>query len=88
MVTDGHGLFLLPLIKSTLNCTPYKQFGGPEFLEHPHRRAWLEPTHLGAQGSHHQHEGASNGLGSKGHFKVIRAGTLEAWHKEVVKVQA
>jgi hypothetical protein len=31
----------------------------------------LEPTHLGAQGSHHQHEGASNGLGSKGHLKDL-----------------
>jgi hypothetical protein len=33
--------------------------------------AGLEPTHLGAQESHHQHEGASNGLGSKGHLKAI-----------------
>jgi hypothetical protein len=43
---------------------------------------------LGAQGSHHQHEGASNGLGSKGHLKDLRAETWEAWHKEVVKIQA
>jgi hypothetical protein len=31
----------------------------------------LEPTHLGAQGSYHQHEGASNGLGSKGHLNAL-----------------
>jgi hypothetical protein len=48
----------------------------------------LEPTHLGAQGSHHQHEGASNGLGSKGHLKAMRVGTWEAWHKEVVEIHA
>jgi hypothetical protein len=48
----------------------------------------LEPTHLGAQGSHHQHEGVPNGLGSKGHVKALRAGTWEAWHKEVVDIQA
>jgi hypothetical protein len=48
----------------------------------------LEPTHLGAQGSHHQHEGASNGLGSKGHLKAMIAGTWEAWHKEVAKIQS
>jgi hypothetical protein len=41
----------------------------------------LEPTHLGAQGSHHQHEGASNGVGSKGHSKAMWSGTWEAWHK-------
>ena len=29
----------------------------------------LEPLHLGAQGSHHQHEGASNGVGFKGYLK-------------------
>jgi hypothetical protein len=34
----------------------------------------LKPTHLGAQGSYHQHEGASNNLGSKGHLKAMRAG--------------
>jgi hypothetical protein len=48
----------------------------------------LKPTHLGAQGSHHKHEGASNGLGSKGHLKALSAGTWEAWHKEDVKIQA
>jgi hypothetical protein len=48
----------------------------------------LEPTHFGAQGSHHQHEGASNGLGSKGHLKAMTARTWEAWHKAYVKVQA
>jgi hypothetical protein len=48
----------------------------------------LEPTHLGAQGSHHQYEGASNGLGSKGHLKAMCTGTMEAWHKEGVKFQA
>jgi hypothetical protein len=36
----------------------------------------LEPTHLGAQGSHHQHEGPSNGLGSKGHLKAKSVGDL------------
>jgi hypothetical protein len=50
--------------------------------------AGLEPTHLGAQGSDHQHEGASNGLGYKGHLKAMSTGTWEAWHKEVVKIQA
>jgi hypothetical protein len=34
----------------------------------------LEPTHLGAQGSYHQHKGASNGLGSKGYLKAMSAG--------------
>ena len=29
----------------------------------------LEPLHLGAQGSHHQHEGTSNGVGSKRYLK-------------------
>ena len=29
----------------------------------------FEPLHLGSQGSHHQHEGASNGVGSKGYLK-------------------
>jgi hypothetical protein len=29
----------------------------------------LEPLHLGAQGSQHQHKGASNGVGSKGDLK-------------------
>ena len=29
----------------------------------------MEPLHLGAQGSHHQHEGASNGVGSKRYLK-------------------
>jgi hypothetical protein len=48
----------------------------------------LEPTHLGAQGSHHQHEGASNGLGSKGHLKAMSAGTWEAWHNQDEKIQA
>jgi hypothetical protein len=48
----------------------------------------LEPTHLGAQGSHHQHEGALNGLVSEGHLKALSAGTWEAWHKEIVKIQA
>jgi hypothetical protein len=48
----------------------------------------LEPTHLGAQGSHHQHEGASNGLGSEGHLKVLRTGTWEAWHNQDEKIQA
>jgi hypothetical protein len=47
----------------------------------------LEPTHLGAQGSHHQHEGASNGLGSKGHLKAMKAGTWEAWHNQDEKIQ-
>jgi hypothetical protein len=50
-------------------------------------RAGLEPTHLGAQGSHHQHERASNGLGSKGHLKALRAGTWEAWHNKDVRIQ-
>jgi hypothetical protein len=40
----------------------------------------LELTHLGAQGSHHQHEEASNGLGSEGHLKALSSGTWEAWH--------
>jgi hypothetical protein len=31
----------------------------------------LEPTHLCAQGSHNQHEGASNGLGFEGHLKAL-----------------
>jgi hypothetical protein len=48
----------------------------------------LEPTHLGAQGSHHQYEGVSKGLGSKGHLKAMKAGTWEAWHKEVVEIHA
>jgi hypothetical protein len=48
----------------------------------------LEPTHLGAQGSHHQHEGSSNGLGSKGHLKAMRVGTWEAWHNQDEKIQA
>jgi hypothetical protein len=48
----------------------------------------LEPTHLGAQGSHHQHEGASNGLGSKGHLKAMSAGTWEAWHNQYENIQA
>jgi hypothetical protein len=48
----------------------------------------LEPTHLGAEGSHHQHEGASNGLGSKGHLKAMRVGTWEAWHNEDERIQA
>ena len=30
----------------------------------------LEPLHLGALGSHHQHERASNGVGSKGYLKA------------------
>jgi hypothetical protein len=38
--------------------------------------------------SHHQHEGASNGLSSKGHLKAMSTGTWEAWHKEDVKFQA
>ena len=29
----------------------------------------MEPLYLDAQGSHHQYEGASNGVGSKGDFK-------------------
>ena len=29
----------------------------------------MEPLHLGAQGHHHQHEGASNGVGSNGDLK-------------------
>jgi hypothetical protein len=45
----------------------------------------LEPTHLGAQGSHHQHEGASNGLGSEGHFKALSSGTWEVWHIEEMR---
>jgi hypothetical protein len=48
----------------------------------------LEPTHLGAQGSHHQHEGASNGLGSKDHLKAMSAGTWEAWHNQDEKIHA
>jgi hypothetical protein len=48
----------------------------------------LEPTHLGAQGSHHQHEGASNGLGSKGHLKAMRAGIWEALHNQDENIQA
>jgi hypothetical protein len=48
----------------------------------------LEPTHLGAQGSHHHHEVASNGLGSEGHLKALSVWTWEAWHKEIVKIQA
>ena len=32
-------------------------------------RKKLEPPHLGAQGYHHQYEGASNGVGSKGDLK-------------------
>jgi hypothetical protein len=48
----------------------------------------LEPTHLGAQGSHQQHEGASKGLGSKGHLKALRAGTWEAWHNQDEKIQS
>jgi hypothetical protein len=32
----------------------------------------LEPTHLRAQGSNHQHEEASNSLGSKGHVKAMK----------------
>jgi hypothetical protein len=48
----------------------------------------LEPAHLDAQGSHHQHEGASNGLSSKGHLKAMSLGTWEAWHKEDEKIQA
>jgi hypothetical protein len=43
----------------------------------------LEPTHLGAQGSHHHHEGSSNGLGSKGHLKAMSAGTCEAGTKKM-----
>jgi hypothetical protein len=42
--------------------------------------AGLEPTHLGAQGSHHRHEGASNSLGSKGHLKAMSAGI---WYKSL-----
>jgi hypothetical protein len=48
----------------------------------------LEQTHLGAQGSHHQHEGASNGLGSKGHVKDMRVGIWEAWYNQDEKIQA
>jgi hypothetical protein len=48
----------------------------------------LEPTYLGAQGSHLQHEGASNGLGSKGHLKAFSAGTWEAWYNQDEKIQA
>jgi hypothetical protein len=48
----------------------------------------LEPTHLGAQGSHHQHEGASNGLGSEGHLKALCTGTWEAWHNQDEKIQS
>jgi hypothetical protein len=50
--------------------------------------AVLEPTHLGAQGSHPQHEGASNGLSSKSHLKSMGSRPLEACHKEVVKIHA
>jgi hypothetical protein len=50
--------------------------------------AGLEPTHLGAQGSHHQHEGASNGLGSKVHLKAMSPGTWEALHNQDEKIQA
>jgi hypothetical protein len=32
-------------------------------------RLELEPLHLGAQRSHHQHDWASNGVGSKRHLK-------------------
>jgi hypothetical protein len=32
-------------------------------------RLELEPLHLGAQESHHQYEGASNGVGFKGYLK-------------------
>ena len=32
-------------------------------------RKELEPLHLGAQGHHHQYEGGSNGVGSKGDLK-------------------
>jgi hypothetical protein len=45
----------------------------------------LEPTHLGAQGSHHQHEGASNGLPSEGHLKALCSGTWEACHIEEMR---
>ena len=39
----------------------------------------LEPLHLGAQGHHHQYEGASNGVGFKGDLKPRTAsGDLEA----------
>ena len=39
----------------------------------------LEPLHLGAQGHHHEYEGASNGVGSKGDLKPRTAsGDLEA----------
>ena len=33
------------------------------------RRKELESLHLGAQKCHHQYEGASNGVGSKGDLK-------------------
>jgi hypothetical protein len=48
----------------------------------------LEPTHLGSQGSHHQHEESSNALGSNGHVKALRVGTLKAWHNQDEKIQA
>jgi hypothetical protein len=48
----------------------------------------LEPTHLGAQGSHHQHEGASNGLGSKGRLKAMSWGLGRLGTKEDEKIQA
>jgi hypothetical protein len=48
----------------------------------------LEPTHLGAQGSDHQHEGATNGLGSEGHWKALNTGTWEAWQIQMKKIQA
>jgi hypothetical protein len=47
--------------------------------------AGLEPTHLGAQESHYQYEGASNGLGSKGHLKAMILGTWEAWHTKEMR---
>jgi hypothetical protein len=49
---------------------------------------WAVLSHLGAQRSHHQHEGASNGLGSKGLLKAMRPGTWEAWNNQDEKIQA
>jgi hypothetical protein len=83
-------IYTKPNRKNKANSNTYviKKKANGKVVAHKIGKMGLEPTHLGAQRSHHQHEGASNGLGSKGHLKAISAGTWEAWHKEDVMFQA
>jgi hypothetical protein len=69
--------------KTKSNTYVIKKKANGKVVAHKVGKMKEEPTNLGAQGSYHQHEGALNGLGSKGHLKAMEAGTWEAWHKKM-----